>query len=86
MKALLGKDSTLDPKIFRFLEAKTTTSKKSRLDVADKKYYDPWGSTYFIKLNTDYNDVAEYYGNNYVDVLVSSKGPNKTQDDILNIK
>jgi hypothetical protein len=41
MKALLGKDSTLNPKSFRFFEAKTTTSKKRGLDIVDKKYYDP---------------------------------------------
>lgn len=81
MKALIGEDTTLNPRGIRFLEAKTTSGTKGGLNTSSQTYYDPWGSAYFIKLNTDYNNVVDYYGNNYVSVVVGSMGPNKKQDD-----
>jgi hypothetical protein len=44
-------------------------------------YCDPWGTPYFIKLNTDYNNVMDYYGDNPVSVIVASFGPTKTQNE-----
>ena len=74
------------------MEAKTTSGAKGGLNTSSRTFYDPWGSAYFIKLNTDYDNVVEYYGNNYVIVIVGSMGPNKKQDapsgpdDIFNFK
>jgi prepilin-type N-terminal cleavage/methylation domain-containing protein len=96
IKALMGEDNGLNPKGIRFLEAKKAkgTPPKGGIDEASKTFYDPWGEPYFIKLNTDYDNVLEYYGDNYVAVIVGSKGPNKEQenpatpgaDDLLNFK
>lgn len=92
MRALTGQDATLNPRTIRFIEPKTTTGTKGGYNETSGVFYDPWGNPYFIKLNTDYNNVIEYYGNNSVSVIVGSMGPNKKQDapsgpdDILNFK
>ncbi|MGA1128636.1 MAG: type II secretion system protein, partial [Chthoniobacterales bacterium] len=72
IRALMGEDESLNPRKIRFLEAKTTTSRKGGLDPDSMTYYDPWGTPYFIKLNTDYNNTVEYYGDNFVTVVVGS--------------
>jgi prepilin-type N-terminal cleavage/methylation domain-containing protein len=82
MKALLGKDADLNPRNIAFLSPKATTTGKGGLDTASSMFYDPWGKPYFIKLNTDYDNVVEYYGDNYVAVVVGSMGPNKDRDDL----
>lgn len=81
VKALLGKDEDLNPRNISFLSPKTTKSGKGGVDTASNTFYDPWGTPYFIKLNTDYDNVVEYYGDNYVTVVVGSMGPNKKQDN-----
>jgi len=92
MRALTGQDATLNPRNIRFIEPKTTTGTKGGYNETSGVFSDPWGTPYFIKLNTDYNNVIEYYGNNSVSVIVGSMGPNKKQDapsgpdDILNFK
>jgi prepilin-type N-terminal cleavage/methylation domain-containing protein len=83
VKALIGEDEDLNPKGIRFLEVKNAkgTPPKAGVDPSSKTFYDPWGEPYFLKLNTDYDNVVEYYGENFVAVVVGSKGPNKQQDD-----
>ena len=81
IKALIGKDEDLNPRNIGFLSPKTTQTGKGGMDPSSSTFYDPWGNSYFIKLNTDYDNVVEYYGDNYVTVVVGSKGPNKRQDN-----
>jgi prepilin-type N-terminal cleavage/methylation domain-containing protein len=81
IRALMGNDGSLNPRNITFLSPKMASGKKAGVDSSDFTFYDPWGSPYFIKLNTDYDNVVEYYGNNYVAVIVGSMGPNKQQDE-----
>jgi prepilin-type N-terminal cleavage/methylation domain-containing protein len=81
MKILLGEaGQTLNPKNKKFLDPKIANQAKGGL--FQGKYYDPWGELYLIKLNTDYDNKIEYYGEKPLDVIVLSKGPNKSQNDI----
>jgi prepilin-type N-terminal cleavage/methylation domain-containing protein len=91
MKILTGElGQALNPKNIKFFDPKLANKAKGGL--YDGKYYDPWGELYLIKLNTDYTNKIEYYGDKIVDVIVLSKGPNKVQndpnsgDDIFNFK
>ena len=79
MKTLLGEDPALNPRNKRFLEPKLTTSTKGGINSSTKVFYDPWGTPYGIKLNTDYDNNIEYYGSNAVSVIVLSYGPDKAQ-------
>jgi len=80
-KALMGNDSTLNPRNITFLSPKTTKGNKGGVNTDSFTFYDPWGTPYFIKLNTNYDNVVEYYGDNYVSVIVGSSGPNAKRDD-----
>jgi prepilin-type N-terminal cleavage/methylation domain-containing protein len=94
MKALIAQDEELNPRNISFLSPKTTKTGKSGMDTGSSTFFDPWGKPYFIKLNTDYDNVVEYYGDNYTVVVVGSTGPNKKQenpngagsDEIVNFK
>lgn len=81
IRALLGEDTTLNPRGVRFFEAKMTANTTGGVNNSSRVFYDPWGSPYFLKLNSDYDNVIEYYGDNSVTVIVGSRGPNKEQDD-----
>jgi prepilin-type N-terminal cleavage/methylation domain-containing protein len=91
MKILTGEPGQpLNPKDIRFLEPKLSSKPKGGF--YQGKFYDPWGELYLIKLNTDYDNKVEYYGDRPVEVVVLSKGPNKSQsnpssgDDIFNFQ
>lgn len=85
--ALVGRDSSLNPREIVFLEARSTGNNKSGL--SDKGvFYDPWGTPYGVKLDESYNGKVEYYGsggwgnaNILSSAVVVSFGPNKKQDD-----
>ena len=79
MKVLLGEDAELNPRKKRFLEPKLITGTKGGINSSTKVFYDPWGTPYGIKLNTDYDNNVEYYGSNAVSVIVLSYGPDKAQ-------
>ncbi len=81
IRALMGQDTSLNPRSISFLEAKTAKSKKGGVDMSDYKFYDPWGTPYAIKLDSNYNGRTEYYTDRPMSVVVVSFGPNKTQDD-----
>jgi prepilin-type N-terminal cleavage/methylation domain-containing protein len=75
IRALMGNDSNLNPRNITFLSPKMTTGSKSGVNSGTFTFYDPWGKPYFIKLNTDYDNVVEYYGDNYTTIVVGSNGP-----------
>jgi len=80
IKALIGQDSTLNPRNINFLEAKTAQSNKGGI-ATDGTFYDPWGKSYVIKMDSNYNGKTEYYGDRFTKVIVFSFGPNGTRDD-----
>jgi len=95
MKVLLGENTELNPRKKRFLEPKLINGTKGGINSSSKVFYDPWGTPYGIKLNTDYDNSVEYYGSNSVSVIVLSFGPDKAQgnpggsakiDDIFNYR
>lgn len=94
MRALMGNDSSLNPRNISFLSPKTTPGNKGGVNNSSFVFHDPWGNPYFIKLNTDYDNIVEYYGNNFVHAVVGSRGPNGEQenphssgtDEIVNFK
>jgi prepilin-type N-terminal cleavage/methylation domain-containing protein len=95
IKALLGLDQGLNPRNIRFLEAKVVDRQSGGVDQSSYRFYDPWGSPYYIKLNTDYDNKINHYGDQFVSVIVHSTGPDKTMgkndkiegsDDITNFK
>lgn len=94
VRALMGNDADLNPRNITFLSPKMTTGTKSGVNTSSFTFYDPWGNSYFVKLNTDYDNVVEYYGDNYTTVVVGSRGPDGEQgnpnqagvDDIVNFK
>jgi prepilin-type N-terminal cleavage/methylation domain-containing protein len=95
MKALLGEDTTLNPKGIRFLDVKTTPGTKGGVNDSSRIFYDPWGQPYFIKLNTDYDNKIDHYGTQFISVIVHSSGPDKAMgkgdkiegsDDVVNFK
>ena len=82
VKVLLGMDPALNPRNIRFLEPKMVSGTKGGVNQSTYRFYDPWGSPYVIKLNTNYDNVIEYYGDHFVSVIVMSSGPDKTRDDL----
>lgn len=85
INALIGKDTTLNPRGIVFLEAKRTPSNKGGIGT-DGTFYDPWGTPYGIKLDLSYDNKLEYYNNLsdpnvFSTALGVSFGPNKIQDD-----
>lgn len=77
MNVLRGKDSTLNPRAIVFLE---TPARKGAVD-ASGNFIDPWGQRYAIKLDCNYDNVVNYYGNQSGPAVVISYGPNRTQED-----
>jgi len=95
IKALLGMDSALNPRNVKFLEPKLVDGTAGGVNRSSFRFYDPWGSPYYIKLNTDYDNKIDHYGNQMVSVVVHSTGPDKTMgkgdkiegsDDITNFR
>lgn len=80
IKALIGQDTGLNPKGIVFLEAKAAKGNKGGV-ASDGTFYDPWGRSYVIKLDSNYNGRTEYYGERLTKVLVFSFGPNGQRDD-----
>jgi prepilin-type N-terminal cleavage/methylation domain-containing protein len=81
MKALLAKNDTLNPKKIVFLDAKESGKGRGGIRLQDDEFIDPWGKSYIIKLDTNYNGKTEYYGDRYTTVIVFSTGPNGTPDN-----
>lgn len=95
VKALLGMDESLNPRNIRFLEPKMVSGTKGGVNQSTYRFYDPWGSPYYIKLNTDYDNKIVHYGDQFVSVVVHSAGPDQAMgkddkiegsDDIVNFK
>ena len=82
IRALLAQDTTLNPRNINFLDVRTAKGKKGGVDTSDYKFYDPWGTPYAIKVDSNYNGRSEYYGVRLMPVLVLSFGPNKKGDDL----
>jgi len=85
INALIGNDSSLNPRGVVFLESKRVTNNKGGIG-ADGTFYDPWGTPYGIKLDLSYDNKLEYFNNLAADnvfapALVVSFGPNGTQDN-----
>jgi len=88
MRVLIGENyNDLNARGIVFLEARqakgSAGSFKDGLGT-DKKYYDPWGTPYAIKMDTSYNNELEYYGKDYQNnvrttVFAVSFGKNKKQ-------
>jgi prepilin-type N-terminal cleavage/methylation domain-containing protein len=79
---LMGVDRTFNTKGIVFLDPKTTTGTKGGYNSSTGIFYDPWGTSYFIKLDTNYDGKIEYYGNGSVanvfgSSLAVSVGPDK---------
>jgi len=81
VKALLGQDTGLNPRNIVFLDAKTAKGKKGGVDSSDYTFYDPWGTSYIIKMDNNYNGKTEYYGDRFTKVIVLSPGPNTTPEN-----
>jgi prepilin-type N-terminal cleavage/methylation domain-containing protein len=77
IRALLGQDTTLNPKGISFLEVKSAGRNRSGLN-SSGEFVDPWGQSYMIKLDTNYNGRTEYYGDRFFSVIVFSSGPDKS--------
>lgn len=95
VKVLLGIDQNLNPRGIRFFEPKMVSDTKGGVNQSNFRFYDPWGSPYYIKLNTDYDNKINHYGDQYVSVVVHSTGPDQAMgkndkldgsDDIVNFK
>lgn len=82
IRALMAQDSNLNPRNINFLEAKTAKGQKGGVDTSNYNFYDPWGTAYAIKLDSNYNGRSEYYGVRLMPVIVLSFGPNKTANNL----
>jgi len=80
VKALIGQDQNLNPRNISFLEARAAKGNKGGV-ATDGTFYDPWGKSYVIKLDNNYNGKTEYYGDRFTKALVFSFGPNGKRDD-----
>jgi len=81
--ALIGSNSTLNPKAIVFFEPKIAKGNKNGLTTSNS-YNDPWGNPYTIILDTDYNNRVS---NAITTVVVSSTGGSSNTNDIIsNIK
>jgi prepilin-type N-terminal cleavage/methylation domain-containing protein len=94
--ALLAMNDSLNPKKIVFLEAKPSAKGKGGLSTTGE-FVDPWGKSYIIKMDTNYNGKTEYHGNRFTSVIVLSPGPDgdtgppdsgtgKGKDDICSFK
>lgn len=88
MQALVGKDTTLNPRGIVFIEPKVTRNKKGGMDSQSYIYYDPWGNAYVVKLDTSYDSKINYYNpggasepNVYGSAVAVSPGPNGKIED-----
>lgn len=71
--ALIGNNTTLNPRSVVFFEPKQAKGGRGGLD--GTVYKDPWGNNYIIMLDTDYNNRITAYGKtNFTSVIVSSIG------------
>jgi prepilin-type N-terminal cleavage/methylation domain-containing protein len=80
VRALTAQDDTLNPKKISFLEARAAKSNKNGI-ATDGTFYDPWGTSYVIKLDSNYNGKTEYFGPRFTKAVVVSFGPNGKRDD-----
>jgi len=85
MDHLLGVNRTLNTKGMVFLEPKNTKGTKGGYNTSTGVFYDPWGTPYFIKIDTNYDDRIEYYNAGVANVFGSamavSFGPDKKIGD-----
>jgi prepilin-type N-terminal cleavage/methylation domain-containing protein len=89
IKVLQGDNSSgLNPRQIVFFEGRTAKSDDSPKDGIGKDgiFYDPWGTPYAIKIDTEYDNLVEYYGqgsqeNLRTTVIAISFGKNKIQQD-----
>jgi len=79
----------LNPRKIVFLETRPAKSAANPKDGVDSAgiFYDPWGTPYAIKIDTEYDNWVEYYGqgsqeNLRTTVIAVSFGKNKVQQDI----
>jgi prepilin-type N-terminal cleavage/methylation domain-containing protein len=87
MDALRGTSTTLNSRLIVFLSppnVRDTTNPRSGIG-SDRKYYDPWGTTYFIAIDGDYDNVIPASKHGYTDlgdvrqgVITWSYGKDKT--------
>jgi prepilin-type N-terminal cleavage/methylation domain-containing protein len=80
ISALLGEDDTINPKNLTFLEARAAGRGRSGINDS-LEFLDPWGNSYIIKIDTNYNGKTEYYGNRFTSVIVLSPGPDGATGD-----
>jgi prepilin-type N-terminal cleavage/methylation domain-containing protein len=75
-----GNNNDRNPRRIAFIEIRPAKNNKDGL-AADGKFYDPWGTPYFVKIDIDYNNEVEYYGNVSGSAIAGSMGKNKAQND-----
>jgi prepilin-type N-terminal cleavage/methylation domain-containing protein len=86
--------NTNNPRGIVFFEPRVTQSKKGGVDTSDNTFYDPWGSAYQVRLDTDYNNRvsptsfpgltnSEYFT---TVIVYSTGGSTNTKDAISNVK
>ncbi len=91
VKVLMGENvNGLNPRKVVFLEtrpAKGTPDAPKDGVADDGMFYDPWGTPYAVKIDTEYDNWVEYYGqgsqeNVRTTVIAVSFGKNKIQQNI----
>ncbi len=90
VKVLTGEDyKGLNPRRIVFFEGRNAKGDAKPKDgiAPDGMIYDPWGTPYGIKVDTDYDNWVEYYGkssekNIRTTAIAISFGPNTIQQDI----
>lgn len=80
IKALTAQDDTLNPRKINFLEARAAKGNKNGM-ATDGTFYDPWGKSYVLKLDSNYNGKTEYFGPRFTKAIVFSFGLNGQRDD-----
>ena len=80
---------SLNPRKIVFLETRPAKGGDKPADGVDKdiQFYDPWGTPYAVKIDTEYDNWVEYYGQGSQEnvrstVIAVSFGKNKVQQDI----
>lgn len=91
IKALIAKDTALNPRNITFFEGKEAKGNPPKGGRgSDDTYYDPWGNPYTIMLDTSYdNRITAYGATNLTTVIVSSPGGtdlSATNKIITNVK
>jgi len=56
MSALMGTSGSNNPRGISFLEPKHTSSARGGLDSSTGAFYDPWGSVYYVQIDSDYDN------------------------------